>query len=394
MSENKYLKIAIFIIIGIVIAIVGYGIYINQASSQHIDKMVQAKYSVLAVDVAEYREIHTVVDNIDITVKAPWKIDVESQIEGVVEEIYIEVGQRVKAGQPLVAIKNNDILAQMAAADASIEEARANLINCEQMVERYSKLVDNDAISKQDYDNAIAARDAARGRLNSSVAQRELMDSQKSKMIITAPQDAEVMNVYCKLGYYVRAGDPMALLANINDLNVGAVLTTTTLERLSPLNRLFILEVQPYLLAYKAYPILEKRNLDDIKLNQFYINFDKVVPDINSDVNYHKVTWNLKNSSGLLEPTSYQNVKIISVELKRVLSVPRKAINNYSNENDPYIYCVNDDNCLVLKSVATGISDEEYVEIIDGIAEGDRVVISENIDLAEGMKVRTKDYEE
>ena len=172
------------------------------------------------------------------------------------------------------------------------------------------------------------------------------------------------------------------------------VLTTTTLERLSPLNRLFILEVQPYLLAYKAYPILEKRNLDDIKLNQFYINFDKVVPDINSDVNYHKVTWNLKNSSGLLEPTSYQNVKIISVELKRVLSVPRKAINNYSNENDPYIYCVNDDNCLVLRSVATGISDEEYVEIIDGIAEGDRVVISENIDLAEGMKVRTKDYEE
>lgn len=394
MSEKKYLKIAIFAIMGIVIAIVGYGLYINQASSRHIDKMVQAKYSVLTVDEAEFREIHTIVDNIDVTVKAPWKIDVESQIEGVIEEVYIEVGQRVKAGQPMFAIKNNDILAQMAAADASIEEARANLINSEQTAERYNKLVDHDAISRQDYDNAIAARDTARGRLNSSIAQRALMESQKSKMVITAPQDAEVMNVYCKSGYYVRAGNPMALLANIGKLSVGAVLTTATLERLYPLNRAFILEVRPYLLAYKAYPILENRDLDHINLNQFYIKFDKVVPDLDSAVEYHKVAWSLKNSSGLLEPTSYQNVKIISVDLKKVLSVPKKAVNNYNNGNAPYVYCVNDENRLVLKNVKTGISDEEYVEIVDGIAEKERVVISENIDLAEGMKVRTKDYEE
>jgi len=395
MNEYKYLKIAFSSIIALIAALTLYGLYINQASQRHIEKMVEAEYAVLTVDEAEYRDIHTTIENVDITVKALWKIDVEAQIEGTVDGIYVEAGQRVEAGQPLFALKNNDILAQIAGADASIAEARANLINCEQKVKRYSELIAGDAISSQDYDDAIASRDAARARLDNCIAQRDLMASQQSKMVVTAPQAADVLNVYCKYGYYVRTGEPLAMLADIGDLSVTSVLDGATLERLQPLEQEYILEIRPYLLAYKAYPILERHNEDGLQMNQFSLRFAKVFPAPDQTAAYHRIAWKLKNFNGLLEPTTYQNARIFSKNTKHVLTIPRKAIGNYDNNNTAYVFCV-DKNTerLVRREVKTGAAGGEYVEILAGISDGEQVVISENIDLSEGMRVKTKDEAE
>ncbi|MBP3690206.1 MAG: hypothetical protein J6I74_02665, partial [Schwartzia sp.] len=75
-DAQKYLKIAIFGVICIVISVVTYGIYINDASRRHIEKMEAAQYTVLPVAYVGYREFHVFADDINFTVRAPWTIDI------------------------------------------------------------------------------------------------------------------------------------------------------------------------------------------------------------------------------------------------------------------------------------------------------------------------------
>ncbi|MBQ9376768.1 MAG: hypothetical protein IJU05_03060, partial [Schwartzia sp.] len=82
MDAQKYLKIAIVGVICIVVFVVGYGIYINDASRRHIEKMEAAQYTTLPVAHVGYREFHAFADDINFTVRAPWTIDVPAQYEG------------------------------------------------------------------------------------------------------------------------------------------------------------------------------------------------------------------------------------------------------------------------------------------------------------------------
>jgi RND family efflux transporter MFP subunit len=389
MNEYRYIKLAIVFIIALILALVGYGIYINSASIKHIEKMIAQEYALLIVDEAEYRDIHAVTENIDINVKTSWKIDVQSQAEGTVVKVLVAAGERVKAGQPMIEIVNDEITAQLAAADASIAEAQADLLNCEQKAERYAKLMESDAISAENYDAAIAGRDAARARLKNYIAQKDRIVAQQDKLTVTAPKDAEVLNVYCKFGYYVRATEPLVMLADTEEMIVTAVLKSDAVQSLLPLEESAILEVPSYLLAHKAYPMARVNENDDIKLNQFHIKFSNVVPSLNSRTEFHKITWLLQNTSGILDPTTYQHARIIAGKARHVLTIPCKAVSQ--NGDEPYVYVVNDNNTLARRSVKTGITDGEFIEITEGVAEGERVVISQNVELEEGMRVRTKD---
>ena len=59
-DAQKYLKMAIVGVMSIVVLVVGYGIYINAASRRHIEKMEAARYTVLPVAYADYRDIERI----------------------------------------------------------------------------------------------------------------------------------------------------------------------------------------------------------------------------------------------------------------------------------------------------------------------------------------------
>ena len=109
-DAQKYLKMAIVGVMSIVVLVVGYGIYINAASRRHIEKMEAARYTVLPVAYADYRDICATVNNMNITARAAWMIDINAQYEGVVSEIRVSQNQRVAKGDVLAVMNNNDII--------------------------------------------------------------------------------------------------------------------------------------------------------------------------------------------------------------------------------------------------------------------------------------------
>ena len=394
MDAQKYLKIAIFGVICIVTSVVTYGIYINDASRRHIEKMEAAQYTVLPVAYVGYREFHAFVDDINFTVRAPWTIDIPAQYEGVLDEVRVMKSQRVEEGEVLATMTNTDILAQTASAEADIEAARAQFINAEQTVNRYQYLVENNAISRQEYDSAVAQRDAARAQMESRIAKRDLMLSEQSKMTITAPRGANIIQVYREAGRYVRAGEPIFMLSDLHNLTGRSVVPHVLFQQLLSVGDRFIMEIQPHRLTNKAYPFGETSlPKTTLKLNQFYMSIVSVVPDPDADTDFHEVTWHVENPTGILEPTYYDSVRIMSKNTIRKLAVPDKAVHKDAKTGNDYVYTLSDESRLVRREITCGIEGDGLTEIVSGLSEGEPVVVADPSVYTEGMKVGAKEYE-
>ena len=394
MDAQKYLKIAIIGVICVVVSVVTYGIYINDASRRHIEKMEAAQYTVLPVARTGYRDFHAFADDINFTVRAPWTIDVSAQYEGVLSDVRVVKSQRVEEGEVLATMTNNDLLAQTASAEADIEAARAQFINAEQTANRYKQLVEHNAISMQEYDSAVAQRDAALAQMESRISKRDLMLSEQSKMTITAPRAANIIQVYRETGRYVRAGEAIFMLSDLHNLVGRSVVPHDKFQQLLSVGDRFILEIQPHRLTNKAYPFGETSlPKTTLKLNQFYMELVSVVPDANADTDFHEVVWRVENPTSVLEPTYYDSVRIMSMDTIRKLAIPSRAVQKDVKTGNHFVYTLSDESRLVRREITCGIEGDELTEIVSGLSEGEPVVVADPSVYTEGMKVGAKEYE-
>ncbi len=101
---------------------------------------------------------------------------------------------------------------------------------------------------------------------------------------------------------------------------------------------------------------------------------------------YRTVLFKIDNSSGLLEPGTFYQVKISGTDRRRVLAVPLEAL---MGDKELFVYIVGTDGRLKAQPVRKGMQDDEYAEIVSGLNEGDTVVVvGKEGGLAPGMKVQ------
>ena len=392
MNVERYIKYFLGGLTGIVLLITGWGIYVNVASNLNIEDKLAKKYVALRVEKAGKHAMKAVLNNVDTKVTALWKSDIEAEMTGTISKVYVKEGDKVEEGQPLCEITNHDILGQIAAAEASIAEAQADYVNALQRANRYIELVEYDAVSRIDYDTAIASRDAAQARLNNRIAQREILETQKGKLVVKAPGKGTILKTYTKFGAYIKQGQPLVLMAATSDKEAIMVLSEKNIELLDLKKndgKVFVLEVRPETLVQRAYPYFgAERKKSGLKQNQFLITVTSITPEYNDENMAKKVIWKFVEGGEILEPTMYQNTRLIRGNSEEMLSVPIEAVNDFYNNHDNYVFTIDENNCLVKRFVETGVFDETYVEIKSGLTEGELVVVSDVRGLEHGMRVK------
>ncbi|MFB0526678.1 MAG: efflux RND transporter periplasmic adaptor subunit [bacterium] len=110
----------------------------------------------------------------------------------------------------------------------------------------------------------------------------------------------------------------------------------------------------------------------------------KVAPAVDPRSRKLKVELEIENKDHRLKPGMFADVEIIHNEHSNVLVVPRIAV--LEKEGKTILFTVEDGRAR-LKEVKTGISDEEKIEIVEGLTEGENVVIEGNYGLTDGAKV-------
>ena len=107
-----------------------------------------------------------------------------------------------------------------------------------------------------------------------------------------------------------------------------------------------------------------------------------VSPSLDEPAAIRKIIWSIDNSSGLLEPRTYSEVACQAFLPRQCLTVPLYAVDSQSKDS---LFIFMQDDTIKKISVTTGADDGEFIEIIDGLNEGD-IVVTLNVDnLIDGM---------
>jgi multidrug efflux pump subunit AcrA (membrane-fusion protein) len=113
----------------------------------------------------------------------------------------------------------------------------------------------------------------------------------------------------------------------------------------------------------------------------------KIAPAVDPRSRKLKVELEIENEDHRLKPGMFADVEIIYKEHRNLLVVPRIAVLEREGKN--VLFTV-EDGYARLREVKTGVGDEERIEIVEGLTEGERVIVEGNFGLSDGAKVEVE----
>jgi RND family efflux transporter MFP subunit len=135
------------------------------------------------------------------------------RVAGKIVERLVNVGQQVKAGQPLIRIDETDLRLALTAKRNAVAAARASVVQSGADEQRYAKLVSDGWVSRQRYEQAKAASDTAEAQLAAAEAEARVAENEATYSVLVADADGTVVETLGEPGQVVSAGQTVVRLA-------------------------------------------------------------------------------------------------------------------------------------------------------------------------------------
>ncbi|AKH42866.1 membrane fusion protein (multidrug efflux system) [Altererythrobacter atlanticus] len=332
--------------------------------------------------VIQYEEVPNAIE-LPGRVEPVREAEVRARVTGIVQRRLYQEGTNVSEGQPLFLIDPSELRASYAQTEASLERARATAANADAVVERYRPLVEENAISRQEYDAAIAASREARA----NVAQIE----------------AELRSASLQLGYTtVRA--PISGRVSRAQVTEGALVSQpegtlmTRIEQMSPVYVSFSQSASEMLRIRRGLDTGEIQVTEGEPVEvwlKFADGTEYPIPGVldflDQSVDPTTGTVQLRaefpNPESLLLPGEFVRARILAGRIAKGISIPQEAVT--VGENGGSVYVISRDGTAEVRQVALGAMTGGNWLIEDGLRPGD-VLITNNLQkLQPGMPVKS-----
>jgi membrane fusion protein (multidrug efflux system) len=152
------------------------------------------------------------------TVQAFRSVEVRARVEGILEKRWFVEGTDVKKGQLLYTIDPAQFVERVRDVEGALAQAQAVEVNSRAKAERLAPLVKEDAISKQDYDDAVAQQNAAQAQVESARANLQSAKLNLGYTRVVATEDGRIGVTQVPEGRLVGRGEP-TLLATIERID-------------------------------------------------------------------------------------------------------------------------------------------------------------------------------
>jgi RND family efflux transporter MFP subunit len=321
---------------------------------------------------------------------------VSAKITGKVREVLIEEGQSVKAGQVLATLDLIDADAQLALSRAQLAVAKSNvgnikaqLIEGERNVKRNESLLNKHFVSQAVYDQAVAQRDALSAQLaaaqdSEGVAREQLRISGigVDNTVVRAPFAGVVIAKSAQPGEII---SPLSAGGGFTRTGICTIVDMDSLEIEVDVGEAFIGRVQPNMpveATLNAYP--------DWKIPAWVI---AIIPTGDRTKATVKVRIGLKLHDPRILPDMGARVSFLdaapsaadAAAQKPRMLVPAAAIVKRDGADIAFVF---EGDKVAQRKVARGIAHGDDVEVTEGLAGGDIVVLNPPNDLRDGARVR------
>jgi len=284
-------------------------------------------------------------------------------------EVYVNEGDRVRAGQPLGKFKDQVLQAAAAYANSDVGTQRVNVRVAEAESARAVALFAEGAIAQRDRDNALAALEGARSRLSLAQSQAANAEDRLHSAVLTAPVAGVVSKRFAQAGDRIDNGKPVFEVVDTRVLQLTASVPTEWLPELK-IGRVVSLTVAQMDSAPVSGRISRINPTADPATRQILIYVD--VP----------------NPRETLVGGLFVSGRVVTQEVAHTVAVPAAAVRYEGEGRTPYVYAVSRGR-IAHRQVGVGISDGDagLVQITRAVAAGDTVVIGPIEGLADGTPV-------
>jgi membrane fusion protein (multidrug efflux system) len=308
--------------------------------------------------------------------------EVRARVDGIVQERMFIDGADVRAGQPLYQIDPAPLRAALASAEAAQQRAQANLASSAAQLDRYKVLVKSDAVSKQEYDNALAAQLQAAAEVASAKAATTTARINLGYTNVTAPISGRSSVSLVTKGAYVQSGSATLL---------------TTIQQIDPM----YVDLQ----QSSAEGLALRRDLASGSLKASDAALSKIALKLEDGSTYAhpgklelsgvtvnqatgSVTLRAKfpNPDHLLLPGMFVRAALTPGVRPDVMLVPAPAVTRTAS-GDATVMLVGPDNKTVARVIKTGALVDNQWLVDSGLQDGERIVVSGIQKLKAGMVV-------
>jgi HlyD family secretion protein len=333
------------------------------------------------------------------------QVDLFPKVSGYLERMSVNLGDSVRQGQVIAQIDRTEFLHKVKEVEAKVAQAKANLAEIEAGTrteevrqaeegvkqaqsrfenarlhrERMEALYQRQIISKKDFDNADTEYTVAEAQLEANQqrlkmlregARQEVREASQGKLkemeallaqeqtrlqnaMIIAPFSGEIIRRYVDAGALVSSSTPLVTLVHTETLKVVANVLEKDISLIRPGMKAKI--------QTEAYP----ERVFEGKIVRINSALELATRTLQAEIH-------VPNPSHLLKPGMFSRIEMALSEKPGTLTVLREALIEEGGKRSVFVV---EGNQALQRPIVTGIEQDQWVEVLEGLREGDRVII-------------------
>lgn len=374
---NKKLTITITIVLVLLLSIT-YRFFETKNSEKEQSEAIK-KSMIPNVEANTPFEIET-----SSVIEAPGRVvavksaDVIARVQGMIMSQHYKDGDLVKKGQLLYIIDPTEFQIAYDKAKANLDTAKAQQYQAQKDFERTKELVANDFVSKSEYDNALAARDAANATVKANIAAVNDAKRLLSYTRVTAPITGKISLPVVTVGNFLSS--PNTVLTKV--VSIDPIYVTYSLD-----SGIFASLKEDEIIpdSKNKKPIKVEIKLPDGSIYNKTGNadfFDNVISETTGSITLRAT---FPNPESTLIPGDFVGVKVYSNKKIKRMAVPMTAV--LQDTNGRYLFVIDENNVAHKRSIETDGQQGNNWIIKSGIDKNEKYVETGIIKVRDGVPV-------
>jgi RND family efflux transporter MFP subunit len=304
-------------------------------------------------------------------------VEVRPRVAGFVERVGFVEGAMVHQGDPLFSIDPRPYEAEVARAEAVLEQARTRKQLADSELERAQRLVSTQAISREELDSRVSGRAEGDAAIHVAEAALKLARLNLEWTVVRAPTSGRVGRAEVTAGNVVQAGPPSPTLL-------------TTIVALDPIYVYFDSDEQVYLKQMRSTGTQAPVQIGLVNETGFPHEgkLDFIDNRVDQTAGTVRVRAVLANPGHLFAPGLFARVRLASRELHAATLIQDQAVG--TDQDRKFVLVLKADSTVEYRPITLGPTVDGLRTVRSGLAPGEKVVINGLMRVRPGMKVVAK----